>query len=310
MPIDARPNFFIVGAQKSGTGGVVSWLSDHPRVFMAFPKEPGYLAFGNKGYPYLDGYGRRAPASEYVVTDEENYLGLFANAPADKTILGEASTWYFAVPGVAARIRDFNPAAKILVILRNPADRAYSAWCHARRDELEPCADFDRALELEEERGEVEFLLRYRRMGSYSNSLAEYQSVFDASQLRVSLYDDLREEPDFFWRQLCAFLEIDALDQVPTPRRLNRSGQPRFRALHHLLKSHRLRSAVTRVIPRKLAWRIKEALDDANLRQFPPLDVHSRRKLQEYYRRDIEEVSRLTGRDLSAWLAGAGSAHG
>jgi len=270
---------------------------------MAFPKEPGYLAFGSNGYPYLDGYGRIAPASDYVVTDEQAYLRLFATATADQSVLGEASTWYFAVPGVAQRIRQFSPEAKILVILRNPADRAYSAWCHARRDELEPCADFAGALALEEGRGDVEFLLRYRRMGRYSDSLAEYQSVFDASHIRVCLYEDLQDDPEGFWRQLCAFLDIEQLQTVPRQRRLNRSGQPRSRTLHRLMKSHRLRRMIARAMPRGMAARIKETLDEANLRQFPPLDDRTRRELQEYYRRDIEELSRRLGRDLSTWLA-------
>jgi len=307
MPTDPstekRPNFFIAGAQKSGTGGVAVWLNEHPQVFMAFPKEPGYLAFGSNGYPFLDGYGRIAPANDYVVTDEQAYLRLFATATPGETVLGEASTWYFAVPGVAQRIRQFSPEAKILLILRNPVDRAYSAWCHARRDELEPCADFARALELEEGRGDVEFLLRYRRMGRYSDSLAEYQSVFDAEHLKVCLYEDLLGDPEQFWQQLCAFLGIEQMESVPRQRRLNRSGQPRFRALHRLMKSHRLRRAVARAMPRGVAARIKETLDEANLRQFPPLDERTRAELQDYYRKDIEELSRLTGRDLSAWLA-------
>jgi hypothetical protein len=303
MPTEPRPNFFIVGAQKSGTSGLAGWLSEHPQIFMCFPKEPGYLAFKDNGYPYLDGYGRSAPASEYVVSDEQAYLRLFADTPEDSTLLGEASTWYFAIPGVAQRIKQFSPEAKILIILRNPADRAYSAWCHARRDNLEPCKEFDRALDLEDERGEVEFLLRYHRMGRYSKSLAEYQSLFDASQLKVLLYEDLRDNPELLWQQLCTFLEIERLDEIPRQRRRNRSGQPRFLILQSLMKSHRFRSAIARIIPRRRAARIKEKLDQVNLKRFPPLDDMTRRRLQDYYRQDIEDLSRIAGRDLSAWLS-------
>ena len=101
MPIETRPNLFIVGAQKSGTSALAGWLGQHPQVCMSFPKEPGYLAFGERGYPFPDGYGKPAPASGYVVRDERAYLNLFAHATPDQHIRGEASTWYFALPGMA-----------------------------------------------------------------------------------------------------------------------------------------------------------------------------------------------------------------
>lgn len=270
---------------------------------MAFPKEPGYLAFLEAGYPYPDGFGRPAPASSWVVTDRQKYLDLFAGAPGRAEVLGEASTWYFSTPGVAERIKACNPDAKILVILRNPADRAYSAWCHARRERLEPCAKFSDALEREQGRGEVEFLLRYHHMGLYSRALKEYQSLFDPSRLMVLLYEDLQGDPELLWQKLCAFLAVDALPRAPVRRRLNRSGEPRSMLLQSLLKSYRFRRWVRAVVPFRGAALVKEKLDDANLKRFPPLEETHRRRLTDFYREDIEEVGRLTGRDLRAWLA-------
>jgi len=188
---ERRPNFFIVGVQKAGTSALADWLGRHPQVFMSSPKEPGYLAFLEKGYPYADGYGRPAPAGKHVVNNQQDYLDLFSAATPGEHVIGEASTWYFSIPGVAERIKSFNPDAKVLVVLRHPCERAYSAWCHARRDSLEPCAEFSSALEQEDDRGEVEFLLRYRRMGLYSEALAEYISVFDPSKLRILFYEDM-----------------------------------------------------------------------------------------------------------------------
>lgn len=302
MHTEQRPNFFIVGAQKSGTSALAGWLQQHPGVFMSFPKEPGYLAFGEAGYPFPDGYGRLAPASDWVVNDEQAYLDLFSTASAEQTVLGEASTWYFSVSGAAQHIKNYSPKAKILIILRNPADRAYSAWCHARRDNLEPCTDFAKALEMEQERGEVEFLLRYHRMGQYSEALAEYQTLFDRSQLLVLFYEDLIGDERALWERLCAFLEIDPLDEAPRQRTLNKSGQPRSELMQRLLKSFRLRKAVKKLIPYKGAVLIKEKLDKVNLRRFPPLDPVNRKRLQDYYRQDIKRLEGLTGRDLDPWL--------
>jgi hypothetical protein len=302
MPTDAKPNLFIVGAQKSGTSALAGWLGQHPQVYISFPKEPGFLAFGERGYPYKDGYGNDAPASRYVVNSERAYLALFANATPGQAIIGEASTWYFAIPGMARRIKNYNPDAKIIVILRDPVERAYSAWCHARSDQLEPCENFSTALALEEQRGEVEFLLRYRRMGLYSEPLAEYQAAFPSGQLLVLFYEDLRVNPSDTWQRVCDFIGIDARQAPDFGHRYNRSGQPRHRFLHDLLRSHRLKRLVRPVLPHKVALSLKQQVDTLNLREFPAMDAASRAELREYYRGDIEQLSRLTKRDLVAWL--------
>ncbi len=298
-----RPNLFIVGAQKSGTSALSAWLSEHPQVFMSFPKEPGYLCFSEKGYCYNDGYGKRAPASRYVVTDKSAYEHLFAAAKTQHTVLGEASTWYFAMPGMPEQIASYSQDAKIVLILRNPVDRAYSAWCHARRDKLEPCEDFVSALALEESRGEIEFLLRYHRMGMYSSALAHYRAVFDERHLLVLFYDDLQSDPDDVWNRLCKFLKVDALPRPLRQRSFNKSGEPRSQLIQSLLKSYRFKSFFRAVLPLRLSSWVKGQIDRANLRQFPPIQESVATELKAYYRADIEALMQITGRDLSHWLS-------
>ncbi len=303
MPAERRPNFFIVGVQKAGTSALAVWLGRHPQVFMSSPKEPGYLAFLEKGYGYADGYGRPAPAGKYVVSDQQDYLDLFSAATPGNRVIGEASTWYFSIPGVAARIKGFSPDAKVVVVLRNPCERAYSAWCHARRDNLEPCADFSSALAQEDERGDVEFLLRYRRMGLYSEALAEYLSIFDPSRLLVLLYEDTIGDEIALWQKLCDFLAIYDFGEPPPRRKLNRSGQFRSRSLEKLLRSPGLRAAARTLLPRHSAGNIRDSIAALNLKSFPGLDEEERRELQDFYRKDITELARMIGRDLSSWLA-------
>ncbi len=302
MPTETRPNLFIVGAQKSGTSALAGWLSQHPEACMSFPKEPGYLAFGEAGYTFLDGYGRQGQGSKYVVKNHADYLALFSDATPQQRVLGEASTWYLATSGMARKLAEYNPDARIIVIFRNPMDRAYSAWSHARRDEIEPCEDFAGAMALEPERGEPEHLLRYRRMGLYSEDLKSYQAEFPAKQILVMFYDDMQAAPAAFWREVCAFLQIDAGIEPPFERRYNRSGEPRSRTLQGILRNHKLKRTLRAIIPHQLGLKIKGRLDDFNLRDFPKMDEQTRTELQDYYREDIEELSRLTGRNLKAWL--------
>lgn len=302
MPTEPRPNLFIVGAQKSGTSALAGWLGQHPQVCMSFPKEPGFLAFGSNGYPYRDGWGNIAPASQYVVTNERNYLELFSGATTRQHVIGEASTWYFALPGMAQKIHAYSPGAKIIVMLRNPVERAYSAWCHARGDQLEPCADFAAALALEEQRGEVEFLLRYRHMGMYSEALAHFQRVFPAAQLLVLFHDDMRADGLAVWRQVCHFLDIDASRLPSFSHRYNTTGQPRNRLLHKVLRSHNLKRLARGALPHAVAIGTKQRLDRINLRKHPAMDATSRDALREHFRPDIERLSLLTRRDLRSWL--------
>lgn len=302
MPTERRPNLFIVGAQKSGTSALAGLLDKHHEVVMSFPKEPGYLAFGEAGYWYPDGNGKRGPAWDWVVRSEAEYLDLFAEATPRHSVLAEASTWYFALPGMARRLHDYNPDTRIVVSLRNPVDRAYSAWCHARRDDQEPCEDFAQALAAEEERGEVNHLLRYHFMGRYSEPLREYQSIFNASQLLVLFYDDFRNSPEQVWDSLCEFLQIDNRLGMPVNQTYNRSGQPRSRAVQAILRSHGVKAFMRKILPQSLLVSMKQQVDNINLKQFPPMDEGVRAELKEYYRQDVEELMKLTGRDLAHWL--------
>jgi hypothetical protein len=188
------------------------------------------------------------------------------------------------------------------VILRDPVERAYSAWCHARSDQLEPCATFSDALALEAQRGEVEYLLRYRRMGLYSRALSEFQACFPPAQLLVLFHDDLRADPLAVWRQVCLFLGIDATANPVFEHRYNRSGQPRNRVVHALLRSYRLKRIVRSILPHRLAINVKQQLDTINLQKFPAMDAASRTELKQYYREDIQRLSQLTNRDLATWL--------
>lgn len=301
MPINRLPNLFIVGAQKSGTSALTAMLNFHPQVFMSHPKEPGYLAFGESGYPVRRRDGKPGKTNRYIVTSEADYLALFRGATEQQKVLGEASTWYLYYPGMADRLRHYNPEAKVIIILRNPIDRAYSAWGHARRDELEPCENFADALAMEVQRNEPEYLLRYHELGRYSVPLAQFQACFDEDNLLVLFYQDLQESPDDLWYRLCQFLEVETIG-LPPQRMNNRSGKPRSRKLQRVMRSHRLKSVLLGLLPyRFLTW-LKMWADKANLRRFPPMDQNVRNGLREYYREDINAVMKLTGRDLTVWL--------
>jgi hypothetical protein len=296
-----RPNLFLVGAQKSGTTTLATMLAGHPEIAMSTPKEPGFLAFGEQGYTCRDGYGELARASSWVVRSEADYLALWQEAPASARVLGEASTWYLSEPGCAEALYRFNPEARVVMILRQPADRAYSAWSHARRDREEPCGSFEEALAAEARRARVSHLLRYREMGHYPRQLRHYRQVFGAERVLVLFYEDLRDRPEALWRQCCEFLQIA---RIPAPEayRQNRSGMPRSPLVYRLLRSERFKRSVKQWLPLSFAARVKARLDTVNLVALPPIPAAARQQLTREYGADIRELERATGRDLQHWL--------
>jgi len=304
MPTEQRrPNLFLIGAQKSGTTTLAGMLDSHPEVFMCSPKEPGFLAFGEAGYRGLDGFGRLAQAASWVISSREAYLALFEKAPQAARWLGDASTWYLSEPGTAERLHEFNPDARILVILRHPAERAYSAWCHARRDGEEPCEDFAEALGMEQNRSNASHLLRYREMGRYASQLQRYFDHFGRQRVLVMLYEELRDEPERLWDRCCDFLGIDRSVGLPPTERKNRSGMPRSRVLHRLKRSEGLKRLLKKVLSRRLAARIGQTVDDVNLKRLPPVPERQKALLTREFEPETRALMDLTGRDLSHWLA-------
>ena len=303
MPTEPRlPNLFLVGAQKSGTTTLAVMLSQHPEIYMCQPKEPGYLAFGAAGYRALNGYGRPAAASSWVVASRAEYLDLFQDAPAQARYLGDASTWYLSEPGMAARLHNFNAEARILIILRQPADRAYSAWCHARRDNEEPYEQFAQALQAEPERKNPSHLLRYREMSHYLAPVRDYIKQFGRDRVHIMFYEDLRDRPESLWRGCCNFLGLETTGRTPAAHRQNRSGLPRSRTLHRLVRSPRIKRTARRLLPLPFVSWAKERIDQSNLRRLPPLPRAERNALSREFSAEIEGLMNVTNRNLREWL--------
>lgn len=297
-----RPNLFLVGAQKSGTTTLAVMLANHPEVFMSSPKEPGFLVFGEQGYTGIDGFGRLAHAASWVVDSEVDYFDLYREAPAQARWLGDASTWYLSEPNAAQRLHAFNPEARIVAILRHPAERAYSAWCHARRDEEEPCETFSEALDMESKRENASHLLRYREMGRYAAQLRRYFEVFGERRVLVLLYEDLRDDPENLWRRCSEFLSLDADARAPAAYRQNRSGKPRSRLIYKLMRSEGFKKQMKRILPGRLAAWAKNRAEAVNMRRFPPMPPEQRRRLEREFAAEVRELMSLTGRDLTHWL--------
>jgi hypothetical protein len=274
------PSFLLIGAAKSGTTAVYRYLQQHPQVFLSEPKEPRFFAF--EGHP-LDFKGLRGDSwRREFYTTRDRYLALFAGA-GDRHAVGEASVMYLSEAGTAARIHRYVPEMKIMAILRDPVERAFSNFVYLRAEGRESVEEFGDALRAEQERRSANWIswFYYRGRGMYGEQLKPYYSLFDRKQIRVWLYEDLVNDPARMTREMFAFLGVDE------------SFQPDFSQKHN----------VTRIPARPWLGALMKGrpwLDwlAAPKPVFPP-DVRAR--LRESYREDLLLAEDLIGRDLSEW---------
>lgn len=281
------PDFFLVGAAKSGTTSLFRYLVQHPSIFIPRNKELHYFADLSV-----------SRGGSYRTLDA--YLRLFERCP-DEVRAGDASTSYLPSPSAAARIREVRPDARILAVLRNPVDRAYSHYWHQRVGFREE-ATFEQALEEEPARIEagLTYGFLYTRTGMYHEQLRRFTDAF-GSRVRVYLFDDLRSDPAALCRDVFAFLEVDPDHPVDTSRVYLRSGPPRSSALGRLLvKPFPGRRWLVRKWPHRMRV-LKQAVSQKNVTAPPPMDPETRARLTEVFRPDIERLEELLNRDLSGW---------
>jgi hypothetical protein len=292
------PNFLILGAPRSGTTTVYESLKQHPQIYLSPVKEPMFFILEGEKVHFP------GPISPAGPRDLEEYRSLFRNVRKEKAV-GEASVYYLYHPAAPERIRKYIPDAKFIVLLRNPADRAYSQFLHNRVMGIEPIADFERALAAEEDRIRQGWFVFwcYREVGFYSRQIQRYVSLFESRQFRFFLMEDLSGDPGKLFSDIFEFLDIDASIPVRLPRKYNPSGGPRDAALHAwLMKPNAVKSLLKKVIPPKIQYNLLTDVMSRNLDK-PRLAQDLRKRLTAIYREDILRTQDLIRRDLSAWLA-------
>jgi hypothetical protein len=296
------PTFLVLGAMKAGTTALYTALDQHPGVFMSPVKEPNFFAFAETQPRFQAPIDQRPDGVNHAsITTLDRYQELFVEAPPGAA-RGEASHWYLYHPDAPNHIRRYVPEAQLVVMLRNPVERAYSEFLHFVRDQDEPLTDFAAALDAEEERIANHWALgRYVDRGRYDEQLERYLDRFPREQLRVYLFDDFVDDPAALRRDLFRFLGVDSAFE-PDARRVNASGVPRSRGLHALLTAAApLREAVVPLLPDAVVdW--VNALKNRNLDK-PPMDPAVRARLIDTFRPHVHRLENLLDRDLSHWLA-------
>lgn len=288
-----KVNFFIIGAQKAATTSLYNYLGEHPDIFMPEVKENHFFVderIYNKGIDHFHRY-------------YESYAG--------QKLVGGAYVHMLSSKEAPERVYKYNKDAKFLVMLRNPIDRAYSAYHFAVKNGWESRnKNFFDTFKLQEERLNGNFTektdLSYFYVGLYATHLSHWFKFFSKDRFLILLDSDFVKDSQKQMKRVFEFLGATDYDKINTNLVYNKSGDVRFKALHHFLrnKESKVRRGIGKMLPFGLKTfyrkKILKSIDKFNKteKKYKPLTIKERESLFKYFEQDLKELSVITNQNL------------
>ena len=284
------PNLLIVGAAKSGTTSLHNYLKQHPDIFMSNHKEPHFLINNEIGV-------NRIPKG---INNLQDYSNLFSNGASQK-YRGESSAMYLQFPEIAIKNinRYLDEDVKIIIMLRNPIERAFSGYQHVKRYNLDEDLDFEDALEISEQRyftnNNITPASRYIHIGMYNEFVRKFKTKFKTN-VHIIIYKDFINNTNQELSRLFSFLGIKDI-QIDFNKQYMVGGwkwkNDLFRKIfmkRHFLKKFIPFKRLIRVAFKLFATDSVEKIDDT-----------IREKLIGIYKDDIKNLSTFLNIDLNFW---------
>lgn len=295
----SKPDFLIVGAAKSGTTSLYNYLSKHPKIHIPDVKECRFFSQLQKNFV---GLGAEFFVNEGI-TDEETYFSLFD----ENKVCGDISNDYLYYHKQSIRnIKKYLASdIKIIIILRNPIDRAYSNYMHHVRDGWEN-KTFEEALLSENQRirDNWSWSYHYFNTGLYYNQVKSYLDNF--KNVKILIYEDLKEQKII--DEILQFLNLTSIDYTFSKEKQNISGVPKSILVNKILNNKRLSIIISKLLKQLIDKKSRQQLLNfrlkllnANLKQIK-MKASTRQNLSNKFSHDINKLSVLIDRDLSNWL--------
>lgn len=313
MSESCLPEVFVVGAAKSGTSAIHDYFRVHPQVFVpASVKETNYMAFF-EGIPDFTGPGDQLYARKSVATLKA-YTDLYRSR-GESPVAADVSPFYLYSPKAAAKIAELRPEAKIVMVLRNPIECAFSMYSMQRRSGLEPARSFSEAFALSKQRLADRWAWGwdYKGFFEFAKQVERYLNQFPATQLFIRRYEELNTRPEAFYHDLMGFIGVREIDASQSNRRVNEGARrvdlmlqtPAGRVFWQgarmagkltpkSFKVKVLRNLLLEPVLFKKSFLFQRGL---------VLKPAERRMLIEHYGDDIRELSKLLNWNLDDWLA-------
>lgn len=288
------PNFFIIGAPRSGTTSLSEYLQHSPDIFFSKHKEPKFFDTDLKHPSRL--------------RNIEDYLRIhFAGAEKYKA-RGEGTVWYLYSTKAVKNIVNINPHARFIVVLRNPVDMVYSLHQHLLLYDNEDIINFDIAWNMQSVRRSGEHIpphcyavekLLYGEIGKYGAQLHRLFNQVPRKQILILFFEDFVHSPAKTCAAVSTFLDI----RPPTPTTypaFNTSRQNRSLFLKNLLRKlqrnprlYRNRT-ISQTVHMLIQWNQKHYTR-------PPLDPTFKKELTEHFKEDILLLEELMDHNLTHW---------
>jgi hypothetical protein len=292
------PNLLIVGAAKSGTTSLFYYLSQHPDIFMSSNKEPHFLI--NKEI----GFGRIPNG----INDLEKYTELFKDGGSFK-FRGEASTMYlqFADASIKNIKKYLCSKTKIIIMLRNPIDRAFSGYHHVRRFNKIENLSFEDAIDICEERYTKNLNItpasRYLNIGLYSKMVSKYLNEFKEN-VHIIIYDDFILDTNSELQKVYNFLSVEDFEVNIKERFMVGGWQWNNAILKNIFLSKGILKRFIKFVLASSTLRgfIKNVFINSQTSDTDAMQTSTRKNLLKFYHDDIIKLSEIVSLDLKKWL--------
>jgi len=281
-----KPNFFIVGTPKSGTTSLFNYLEQHPNIFVPKIKEPHFFSAAEVANSYY-----KTP----IINKLEDYLNLYKDA-SNLDALGDFSTTYLYNLKCAGEIKKFNSKSKIIILLRNPVERAISHYL------MDLNLGYVRIPLMEILKNPVNYAKYYEQYisrGYYSEQIKNYFNHFDTSNILIILSDDFFNNQGYIISNIFEFLEVDTAFKPNFEYIYNQYSVPKYSFVKLLKQSNTLNNALN-FIPKTIKNKIKFAFIDQNAKK--PEFLEEKLILKELFKKDIMKTSKEIKKDLRMWL--------
>ena len=281
-----RVGIFIVGAPKAGTTSLHYYLNEHPEILMSSLKEPDFFS-------HQDILEQGLYYENSKINTIQKYHNLF-NESHEAKIFGDSSVSYLFYPEVSKRIKEYNSKAKIVIMLRNPTDRAFSHYL------------MDFRLGLVSERFEDVFhkkqglkFQQYFLLGNYYSQVKRYINEFSKENIHLIWYSDFKKDAEKEIKKLFKFIDVNSDYKVNFKTVYNRSFVPKNNIIRIIYSVVWFRKLILFFISPKIVRFFKSILFIKENK--PRITAKTRRILAEYYKDDISKLEKLLSTNLSEW---------
>lgn len=281
-------NFFIVGAPKAGTTSLHNSLALHPEIFMPEIKEPNFFSsrelLADKLYYH-----------EKIISSLSDYQKLFSDAGT--RLKGDASVSYLFYPSVASEIFKYNPEARIIILLRQPIERAIS---HYRMDKRLGFvkAPLD-AIYVDYGHNAPSYFQQYFLLGKYTEQVKRYLDIFPANHVKIFLFDEVKKDFRKVMEDTLHFLGFKYTGFISVSENQNASFEFNVPFISGLYRYGWLRKGLKKILPGSQALNLLKRFSRKSKTE---ISENLNSQLADFYRDDIIALGKLINKDLKHWL--------